>query len=219
MRTQEQLTALENHIKVLDNKKLKVYKKEVYDKRQTIPKFFIQNGNHTISPALTYEELNLFILGMSRAKQIQHKEVNDTPQITRQQFLDYFRSDEYNEQMSTDDCLEVFATSIKGSSDLTAELFNEILSDYGADFEVEEKEKGLLHQVIHEHKHGTTTYFFRSPVNMEGFVNEDNPPTEEEQRIMDRLGIDYEVRHDESIDITEIDISYAITILPLINQN
>lgn len=60
----------------------------------------------------------------------------EKPLITRQQFLDYFRSDRYSEELSSDDCLEVFKTSIKGSSDLTVDLFNEILADYNCDFTV-----------------------------------------------------------------------------------
>lgn len=42
----------------------------------------------------------------------------------------FFRSDDFYEQMSDDDCREVFATVLKGGSDLTAEFLNEILADY-----------------------------------------------------------------------------------------
>ena len=50
--------------------------------------------------------------------------------ITRDQFMEFFRSDDFNQQMSVEDCREVFATVLKGSSDFTAEFLNEILSDY-----------------------------------------------------------------------------------------
>ncbi len=50
--------------------------------------------------------------------------------ITREQFLDYFRSDDYSNQMSADDCIEVFRGALKGSSDLTQELLEEVCSDY-----------------------------------------------------------------------------------------
>ena len=53
--------------------------------------------------------------------------------ITRQQFLEFFRSDDYYDQLSTDDCIEVFRTALKGSSDITAELLNDIISDYSVD--------------------------------------------------------------------------------------
>ena len=56
--------------------------------------------------------------------------VNGEPNITRQQFMDFFRSDDYYELLSTDDCIEVFQTAIKGSSDITAELLNDLISDY-----------------------------------------------------------------------------------------
>jgi hypothetical protein len=67
---EQQKEALENHLRCIDNKKLKIYQHISMDKRRTTPKFFIQNGTHTISPALKYEDMNLFLLGMSRAKQL-----------------------------------------------------------------------------------------------------------------------------------------------------
>jgi hypothetical protein len=50
--------------------------------------------------------------------------------ITRDQFMAFFRSDTFYEQVSDDDCREVFATVLKGSSDFTAEFLNDILADY-----------------------------------------------------------------------------------------
>ena len=61
---------------------------------------------------------------------------NDTTQpapITRDQFMAFFRSDTFYGQMSDDDCREVFATVLKGSSDFTAEFLNEILADYSVE--------------------------------------------------------------------------------------
>ena len=62
---------------------------------------------------------------------LQTPEQTSATKIARQQFLDFFRSDDYYDQLSTDDCIEVFRTALKGSSDITAELLNEIISDYG----------------------------------------------------------------------------------------
>ncbi len=58
--------------------------------------------------------------------------------MTRDQFMDAFRDqwDEINEDMSADDCAEVFQSVLKGESDLTWELFEETCSNYGVDFEV-----------------------------------------------------------------------------------
>ncbi len=56
-----------------------------------------------------------------------------TAPITRDQFMAFFRSDNFYEQMSDDDCREVFATVLKGGSDLTAEFLNEILADYSVE--------------------------------------------------------------------------------------
>jgi metal-responsive CopG/Arc/MetJ family transcriptional regulator len=53
--------------------------------------------------------------------------------ISREQFMEYFRSDDFNNQVDSDDCIEVFATVMKGSSDFTVELLEEILSDYGVE--------------------------------------------------------------------------------------
>lgn len=50
--------------------------------------------------------------------------------ITRDQFMEFFRSDTFHEQMSDDDCREIFALSLKGASDFTAEFLNDILSDF-----------------------------------------------------------------------------------------
>jgi len=53
--------------------------------------------------------------------------------ITRQQFMEYFRSDAYSEELSADDCKEIFIGSLKGSSDFTPELLSELESNYGVD--------------------------------------------------------------------------------------
>lgn len=51
--------------------------------------------------------------------------------ITREQFMEFFRSDDFNEKMTADDCVEIFTTCLKGSSDVTPKLFNSVLSEYG----------------------------------------------------------------------------------------
>ncbi len=50
--------------------------------------------------------------------------------ITREQFLEFFRSDSFHEEMTVDDCREVWLTVLKGSSDITVETLNELLSEY-----------------------------------------------------------------------------------------
>lgn len=50
--------------------------------------------------------------------------------ITREEFLAYFRSDAYSEELSADDCIEVFSTALKGSSDITYALLEAVCSDY-----------------------------------------------------------------------------------------
>jgi len=58
-------------------------------------------------------------------KNMDHKE------ITREEFMAYYRSDRYSEELSPDDKMEVFMGSIHGSSDLTKSVLEELLSDYG----------------------------------------------------------------------------------------
>ncbi|MFT5819637.1 MAG: hypothetical protein ACI8ZM_000862 [Crocinitomix sp.] len=50
--------------------------------------------------------------------------------MTRDDFMVFFRNDDLLNTLSNDDKLEVFAQIIPGSSDLTKELFDDILADY-----------------------------------------------------------------------------------------
>lgn len=50
--------------------------------------------------------------------------------ITRDQFMEFFRDENFNELMSADDCVEVFRTCMKGNGDFTKKLLDEILADY-----------------------------------------------------------------------------------------
>ncbi|MFM1931594.1 MAG: hypothetical protein RL226_897 [Bacteroidota bacterium] len=50
--------------------------------------------------------------------------------ITREQFMQFFRSDEKLNELTPDDRIEIFRTILLGSSDFKQELMNDILSDY-----------------------------------------------------------------------------------------
>lgn len=52
--------------------------------------------------------------------------------ISKEQFLEFFRSDSYNEQLTADECQEVFLTALKGASDITEELFQQVADEYDA---------------------------------------------------------------------------------------
>ena len=61
-------------------------------------------------------------------------ETSSEPQpepITRDQFMAYFRSDAFNEEMSADDCVEIFLGSLKGQSDITKRLLETLCHEYG----------------------------------------------------------------------------------------
>lgn len=51
--------------------------------------------------------------------------------FTRQDFMDFFRNDDKLSELSTDDRIEVFRTILTGSSDITKELLDGLLGDYG----------------------------------------------------------------------------------------
>lgn len=63
---------------------------------------------------------------------IKEFEKKEKEMITREQFMDFFRSDHLHEVLTTEDCREIFMTIMKGASDFddAEELFNEILRDY-----------------------------------------------------------------------------------------
>ncbi len=57
--------------------------------------------------------------------------MNKTSEISREQFLEYFRSDRYSQDMNVEDCLEVFLLALKGSSDLTTKNLSVLFEEYG----------------------------------------------------------------------------------------
>ncbi|TWI82972.1 hypothetical protein IQ13_1077 [Lacibacter cauensis] len=51
-------------------------------------------------------------------------------EITRQDFMSFFRDNEKLNLLNVDDRIEVFSTILLGSSDFKKKLFDEIFSDY-----------------------------------------------------------------------------------------
>lgn len=56
--------------------------------------------------------------------------------MTRDDFMEFFRDTEKLNTLSTDDRLEIFQTILTGSSDVTKENLDSVISEYGADFTV-----------------------------------------------------------------------------------
>lgn len=54
-------------------------------------------------------------------------------QISREDFMKFFRDDEKLNQLTIDDRIEIFRTILVGSLDFTKDLLNEILGDYCVD--------------------------------------------------------------------------------------
>jgi hypothetical protein len=58
---------------------------------------------------------------------------NGRKEITRDDFMEFFRDNEKLNTLSPDDRIEVFSTILLGSSDFSKKLLNDILLDYGVD--------------------------------------------------------------------------------------
>ena len=56
--------------------------------------------------------------------------------ITKEQFFEYLMSDNYNEDLTAEECKQVFVVALKGSSDLTQELMDELVSEYSANVKI-----------------------------------------------------------------------------------
>jgi hypothetical protein len=54
-------------------------------------------------------------------------------QISREDFMKFFRDTEKLNELTVDDRIEIFRTILVGGSDLTNDLLNEILVDYCVD--------------------------------------------------------------------------------------
>lgn len=54
----------------------------------------------------------------------------DYTSITRQEFMDFFRDDEMLNSLTADDRVEIFLQVLTGSSDITKELLDELVSEY-----------------------------------------------------------------------------------------
>lgn len=70
--------------------------------------------------------------------------------ITREQFMQFFRSDDFHDNITPDDAQEIFATVLHGSSDITAERLNNLSSDYSAGVQaMPVEEYNALYNFIH----------------------------------------------------------------------
>jgi hypothetical protein len=52
-------------------------------------------------------------------------------EITRDDFMEFFRDNDKLNTISVDDRIEVFSTILLGNSDFKKKLFDDIFSDYG----------------------------------------------------------------------------------------
>ena len=66
----QQREALENALNSFGLKNVILHEKQYSDKRKKVSKFFLQQGAETISPVLSYENMNCFIMGIAANKRI-----------------------------------------------------------------------------------------------------------------------------------------------------
>ena len=70
MNAQQQRQALQNALNSFGLKNVILLEKQYSDNRKKVSKFFLQDGAETISPVLSYENMNCFIMGMGAYKRI-----------------------------------------------------------------------------------------------------------------------------------------------------
>jgi len=51
--------------------------------------------------------------------------------VGREAFMEFFRSDDWHNQMSVDDCVEIWMGCLTGNSDITRESMEELCNNYG----------------------------------------------------------------------------------------
>jgi hypothetical protein len=59
--------------------------------------------------------------------------IKGSMEITREDFMKFFRDNEKLNELSVDDRVEIFSTILVGSSDFKKELFDKIFSDYSVE--------------------------------------------------------------------------------------
>ena len=73
--------------------------------------------------------------------------------MTREKFMEFFRREDFHEQITPDDAHEIFTGVLHGSSDISQELFQEVCDRYMTGFEV----------VLNEPEHGKETFVTDEP--------------------------------------------------------
>lgn len=53
--------------------------------------------------------------------------------ISREDFMDFFRDTDELNQLTPDDRIEIFRSILLGSSDITKDLLNDLISNYSVD--------------------------------------------------------------------------------------
>jgi len=65
-----EIQALQNSANFSNTSGLMIHQQPTDDKRKTTKRYFLQLGTATISPVLDYEQMNCFLLGFNKCKQL-----------------------------------------------------------------------------------------------------------------------------------------------------
>jgi hypothetical protein len=58
--------------------------------------------------------------------------IEHNPHLLRDAWMNFFHHEDFHEHVTPDDCVEVFRGILVGSSDITKELLDGVISDYSA---------------------------------------------------------------------------------------
>jgi len=58
--------------------------------------------------------------------------IEHNPHLLHNTWMEFFRRDDFHDHVTTYDCVEVFRGILVGSSDITKELLDGVISDYSA---------------------------------------------------------------------------------------
>ena len=103
-----------------------------YSTIELSPEEFEEMEYNTASDWVNFLNTSLSYYIVSTLKNAKPDTENTKP-ISKRQFMDFFRSEEGYDQLTVDDCIELFSSALRGSSDFTKELLDSVLADYGVE--------------------------------------------------------------------------------------
>jgi hypothetical protein len=79
--------------------------------------------------------------------------------MTRDEFMEFFRSDAYSELLSPDDKVEVIVGALQGDGDVVNKVFQKVLDEYSIDAEVRVFPRGEIQRYYIAGSEAINTYY------------------------------------------------------------